>query len=230
MKGVIFDKKSALCIALVSMVLYFSFTPVLWAQSKSINSSKVSPERASVFKGEVHTFFSLTENGTGFVPMLKAWIAKTVPLNVAGSLYTTAQQSTYMLALKHVLLVSTVEHHPQFTHGEQRVLLEKLAVIAPSFFSSRRSYIYKLVALDHVLEGMEAETRTLINTPKIGTAMHQALYAKSYEISHMRSELGVAERKINNNEEWFRAAPGHWLVFDPHQKIYVYAQKLGPAK
>lgn len=84
--------------------------------------------------------------------------------------------------------------------------------------------------MDHVLEGMEAETHTLINTPKIGTAMRQALYVKFYEISHMRSELGVAERKINNNEEWLRAAPGHWLVFDPHQKIYVYAQKLGPAK
>ena len=229
MNSVIFDKKSALCIALVSMVLYFSFTPVLWAQSKSINSSKVSPERASVFKGEVHTFFSLAENGTGFVPMLKAWIAKTVPLNVASSLYTAAQQSTYMLALNHVLLVNTVKHHPQFTQSE-RGQLEQLVDLAPSFFSNRISYYYKLVALDRVLEGMEAETLALINNPKIGRALRQDSYSKFLEIRDIRSQLGVSERKINNTEEWLMAAPGHWLVFDPHQKIYVYAQKLDPAK
>ena len=211
------------------MVLYFSLTPVLWAQSKSINSSKVSPERASVFKGEVHTFFSLAENGTGFVPMLKAWIAKTVPLNVVGSLYTEAQQSTYMLALMHVLLVNTVEYHPHFTKGE-RAQLRVLVDLAPSFFSNRVSYYYELVVLDRILEGMEAETRALINTPKIAKALRQDLYSKLYEIRNIRSKLGVSERKINNTEEWLMAAPGDWLVYDPNQKIYVYAQKLGPAK
>ena len=64
----ILDKKSALWVALVSMVLHFSLTPVLWGQSLPINSVKELPERASVFKGNVNTFFSLAENGTGFVP------------------------------------------------------------------------------------------------------------------------------------------------------------------
>jgi len=228
--SVIFDKKSKLCVALVLMVLYFSLTPLLWAQSKYIISSNVSPEHSSLFEGRAHTFFSLAENGTGFVPMLKAWIAKTVPLNVAGSLSAEAQQSTYMLALKHVLLVNTVKYHPQFTQEEKRELLEKLSTLAPSFFSSRRSYIYKLVVLDQVLEGIEAETNALINTPKIGRAMRQDLYAKFYVISYIRSELGVTERKINNNEEWLKAAPGYWLLLDNDRKIYVYTQKLGPAQ
>lgn len=143
--------------------------------------------------------------------------------------WSIAEHDTYMLRLLHVLLVNTVEYQPHFTEGE-RAQLGVLVDLAPSFFSNRVSYYNKLVVLDRILEGMEAETRTLINTPKIGKALRQDSYSKLYEIRNIRSQLGVSERKINNTEDWLMAAPGYWLMFDPHRKIYVYAQKLGPAK
>jgi hypothetical protein len=227
----ILDKKSALCVALVSMVLHCSLVPILWAQSHPMNSVKETPERASAFKGKDYTFFSLAKNGTGFVPKLKALIAD-IPLglNLANTTWAnSAVHDTYLLSLMHVLLVNTVEYHPHFTQGERAQLLV-LVDLAPSFFSNRVSYYYKLVVLDRILEGMEAETRALINTPKIGKVLRQDIHSKLYEIRNIRSQLGVSERKINNTEEWLMAAPGDWLVFNPHQKIYVYAQKLGPTK
>ena len=227
----IFNKKSAFCVALVSMVLHFSFAPVLWAQSHPTNSVKLTTERASVLTGKDYTFFSLAENGTGFVPKLKALIAN-IPLGLglANSTWAnSAVHDTYLLALTHVLLVNTVEYQPHFTEAE-RAQLRVLVDLAPSFFSNRVSYYYKLVVLDRFLEGIEQETRALINTPKIAKAYRQDLYSKLNEIRKIRSKLGVSERKINNTEEWLMAAPGDWLVFDPHQKIYVYAQKLAPAK
>jgi hypothetical protein len=226
-----FDKKSALCVALVSMVLHFSLAPVLWAQSHPINSVRETPERASAFKGKDYTFFSLAENGTGFIPKLKALIAN-IPLglNLANSTWAnSAVRDTYMLALMHVLLANTVEYQPNFTQGE-RAQLRGLVDLAPSFFSNRVSYYYKLVVLDRILEDMEVATRALINTPKIAKALRQDLNSKLYEIRNIRSQLGVSERKINNNEEWLMAAPGDWLVFNHDQKIYVYRQKLGPAQ
>jgi hypothetical protein len=227
----IFDKNSALCVALVSMVLHFSLPPVLLAQSHPINPVNETSERASAFNAKDHTFFSLAKNGTGFVPKLKALIAD-IPLglNLANSTWAnSAVHDTYLLALMHVLLVNTVEYHPHFTKGE-RAQLRVLVDLAPSFFSNLVSYYYKLVVLDRILEGMEAETRALINTPKIAKALRQDLYSKLYEIRNIRSKLGVSERKINNTEEWLMAAPGDWLMYDPNQKIYVYAQKFGPAK
>ena len=227
----IFDKKSALCVALVSMVLHFSLAPVLWAQSHPMNSVSQTPERASAFKGKDYTFFSLAENGTGFIPKLKALIAN-IPLglNLANSTWAnSAVRDTYMLALMHVLLVNTVEYHPNFTQGE-RAQLRVLVDLAPSFFFNKVSYYYKLVVLDRILEDMEVETRSLINTPKIAKALLQDLHSKLYEIRNIRSQLGVSERKINNTEEWSMAAPGDWLVFNHDQKIYAYRQKLGPAQ
>lgn len=225
MKVIILKQQSALCAALIAMMLHFS----LWAQTHPDKSIKEPSDHASVSKHKVHTFFLLAENGTGFVPMLKASIATTVPFNLAGSTWTVAVQSTYMLRIKHVLLVNNIEYFPHFTKGE-RLQLDLLLDLAPSFFSNPISYYYKLLVLDGALEVMEAETRVMINTPKIGKDLRKDIAYKLHEIRNIRSELGVSERKISNNEEWLKAKPGHWLVFDPNRKIYVHRQKFDQAK
>lgn len=228
-KLMISRKQSMLRAAIVILVSYFSLASVLWAQSYPAKSVKEPQERVFLLKGKDYTFFFLTENGTGFHPMLKACVASTFPFSLFAPTWPEAVQSTYMLALKHVLLINQIKYETQFIKGE-REQLEKLANLAPSFYSNRISYIKKLVLLDQVLEGMEVETHALINTPKIGKASRENSYYKLHVIQSMRSELGVSERKISSTLEWSRAAPGHWLVFEPYQKIYVYRQKLGPVQ
>lgn len=221
-------QQSTLCAAFLAFFLFFSLTSVLWAQNHPAKSVKEPPERVFKFEGKVDTFFSLAENGTGFVPKLKTMISSLPGLYVQN--WAKFHLDTHQLELKHLLLLLNVKYQPKFTRWERAQLEKLVEQIEPSFFSDKVSFYRGLYFLDNFLQQMEMESSALMGSTNIGQALRQDAHSKLYEIRNIRSQLGVRERKINNNEEWLRAAPGHWLLLDNDRKIYVYRQKLGPAQ
>jgi hypothetical protein len=178
-------------------------------------SSNVDPE---VFQAAAtapkSSFFDLAATGTGFVPVLVAGVARSVPLDVAGKMGPEFQQSTAMLESMTNRVVNTLQENPRFAEGERQQILGELK-LAPRMFANKNSFINQIIGLDNVLEGIEKKTASIRDQERTGISARQDATKKLEEINAVRELLGIQQRTITDPKVWRTLPPGEYIVINP---------------
>jgi hypothetical protein len=166
------------------------------------------------------TIWQAAQSGIGFVPKLTSELARRIPINVAGEIGRTQQQSASTISKLAPRVAIALRETTRLAEAERQDINMYLN-LEPRYFENRVGYLNNLVSLGQVLYRIrnDALTKAADRTLDVKDSNNQRLKAR--EVQSIIDIVGIPP-VVSTQEEYLRLPIGaQFLVFNREKDAWV---------